>query len=276
MNVKNYLKKQKKTIDSALLHYLPRQNKTALEAAIRYAVLSDGKRVRPILTLAAAECVGGSVKEALPAACAVEFIHSYSLVHDDLPCMDDDAMRRGRPSCHKKFGEVTALLAGDALLTLAFQVLATFKSEASTTVVTKRLRAIAVLAEAAGMQGMVGGQALDMEYQGKKPDLKTLTRINAHKTGDLISASLRLGAILGGATKAQEKALFAYGTRLGLLFQIVDDILDKDGYARILGSKRIQAQANALCLETKRQLRPFGDRSQHLEAIADFVLTRKH
>ena len=236
---------------------------------MRYAVLSGGKRIRPIFTLAACEAVGGRTADALEAACAFELIHSYSLVHDDLPCMDNDAVRRGKPSCHAKFGEVTALLAGDALLTLAFQILSRACGK-------RQLQAIEWTAGAIGHRGMVGGQALDMEFQQKEPDLPTLEYINTHKSGALIAACLRVGAYLGGGSPAQVRSLHRYGQYVGLLFQIVDDIMDEQGYARAIGVRGAREEAASLLAKAKRELLPFGKKGLFLEKVADFVVTRKN
>ena len=240
---------------------------------MRYAVLSGGKRIRPILTLAACEAVGGKESRVFEAACAIELIHNYSLVHDDLPCMDDDAMRRGKPSCHAKFGEVTALLAGDALLTQAFKVLS--RVQGSRTDAQKRLQTLRWVADAIGNQGMVGGQALDMEYQKKEPDLPTLEYINTHKSGALIAVSTRAGAYLGGGTPRQVEALYRFGKYAGLLFQIVDDIMDQQGYARMIGSQEARKEASTLLSKAKRELSIFGKKAHTLEKIADLIATRK-
>ena len=265
--LERYLKTQSQKIDAALLKYLPSKKAPAsrLREAMHYAVLQGGKRIRPILLLEAARAVGGSEKSVMPAACAVEFVHSYSLVHDDLPCMDNDAERRGKPSCHIKFDEVTALLAGDALLTLAFEVLG-----------HTHLEAIRVLASASGARGMVGGQALDMQYQNKALDLPTLEYINTHKSGNLIAASLKIGSILGGGTQKQTESLNRFGRCAGLLFQIVDDILDGEGYAKILGFSEAKQKASDLAQKAKKELSSFGKRAKNLHEITDFVLERKH
>ena len=268
MDLNSHFKTQSQKIDAALLAYLPKKTErvSQLYEAMRYAVLQGGKRIRPILLLEAARAVGGSEKNAMPAACAVELIHSYSLVHDDLPCMDDDAERRGQASCHVKFGEVTALLAGDALLTLAFETISQ----------TKNPEAVRLLAAASGSQGMVGGQALDMEFQNKSADLPTLEYINTHKSGSLIAVSLRLGALLGGGTRKEIEALYRYGKFAGLLFQIVDDMLDGQGYAKMLGLSETRKKASDTAAKAKKELLIFGKRVATLNAITDFILERKH
>ncbi len=269
MDLEKYLLKKSKKVEAALARFLPRanENPASLNEAMRYAVFSGGKRIRPILTLASCEAVGGKEQESMAAACALELVHSYSLVHDDLPCMDNDLLRRGKPSCHAKFGEVTALLAGDALLTKAFEVLARggVKGEA-----------IRWIAEAIGHQGMVGGQALDIEYQGKEIDLPTLEFVNTHKTGALIAASTRVGAFLGGGSPAQVKALHQYGKTIGLLFQLTDDIMDGQGYAKVIGFHDAREEAARLLKKAKQAISPLKTKAQALNAIADFVANRKN
>lgn len=201
-----------------------------LASAMRYAVLGGGKRIRPALAMASAVAVGGEPRDALPAAAALEMIHTYSLIHDDLPCMDDDNLRRGQPTVHVRYGEAVAVLAGDALHTLAFETIA--GSEAPAEV---RLGCVARLAAAAGPAGMVGGQVLDMEAETRTPDARGLEAIHRGKTGALIAASAALGALFGGGGVRQADALAAFGRELGLLFQIVDDLLDEEQTSARLG-----------------------------------------
>ena len=243
---------------------------------MRYAVLSGGKRIRPIFTLAACEAVGGKEALVMDAACALEMIHSYSLVHDDLPCMDDDETRRGKPSCHVKFGEATALLAGDALLTKAFHILSRPSSRKDLTGDHKRLQALHWISQAVGSQGMVGGQTLDMQYQGKEMDLPTIEYINTHKSGSLIAVSVRVGAYLGGGSPKQVEALSRYGKYVGLLFQIVDDIMDAQGYTEVIGSREALEEAVRLLAKAKREISFFGKKAEPLEMIADFTAARKN
>ncbi len=278
MDIQSYFNKQSAKIDSALDKFLPSEKElpVKLHRAMRYAVFSGGKRIRPILTLAACQAVGGNPKEAMPAACAIELIHNYSLVHDDLPCMDDDNVRRGRPTCHKKFGEVTALLAGDALLTLAFGVLSSSNGYHDAKGAQRRLLAARMVAEAVGTRGMVGGQAVDIEFQNKEVDLPTIEYINTHKSGALIVASLKVGALLGGGTQKQIKALTQYGRYVGLVFQIVDDILDREGYAKVIGRPEAIKEAKSLVEKAKTQIRIFGSKGVFLHKIADFILMRNH
>jgi geranylgeranyl diphosphate synthase type II len=202
-----------------------------LHEAMRYSVIDGGKRLRPALCLASCEAVGGDAREALAPSVAVELIHAYSLVHDDLPCMDDDDLRRGRPTNHRVYGEATAVLAGDGLLTRAFGVLAEADLPAAT-----RVRMVEVLAVAAGSRGMVGGQALDLAAEGSVDvDLPTLQYIHTRKTGALFRAACRLGGFAGGADDAQDERLGRFGEKIGLAFQIVDDVLDETGSAEQLG-----------------------------------------
>jgi geranylgeranyl diphosphate synthase type II len=310
VKIETYLKTQSRKIDKALLGFLPRKSEhpKALHEAMHYAVMGAGKRIRPILTLAACRAVGGSEGDAMAAACAIEFIHNYSLIHDDLPCMDDDDFRRGKPTCHKKYGQDIALLAGDALLTLAFGVLTEpekvetkklviperFSRGSNETIgrfppkdcgndmrgckadLFRRLTSASWIAEAIGSRGMVGGQVLDLEFQNKELDLPTLEFINTKKTGSLIAVSLKVGAYLGGGTSKQVEALFSYGKHLGFLFQIVDDILDQEGYAKIIGAAQAKKEALRLTQRAKGYLEPFGGPGLFLREIANFVSSRKN
>ncbi len=277
MAIEIYFKKQAIKIDNALLGYLPKPGTHArkLHEAMLYAVMSGGKRVRPVLTLAACEAVGGDVRRVLPAACALELIHCYSLIHDDLPCMDDDALRRGKPTCHVKFGEDTAVLAGDALLTLAFRILSEPVKNTPKDFSNRQLETIRFIAEAVGSAGMVGGQAVDIEYQDKKTNLAIMEYINIHKSGALIAASARVGVYLGGGNADQVRSIFRYGQALGLLFQIVDDILDEEGYAELLGLTQAREEAAGIHRRAKNELKLLGKKGVILSEIADFVLERK-
>ena len=211
-------------IEEALDGVLPSRSPIAqpLVDAMRYAALGGGKRLRPMLTCASCMAFGGRLEDALPPACAVELIHAYSLVHDDLPAMDDDALRRGRPSCHAAYGEAVAILVGDALQTLAFEALAGAPGGSA----ANRAAAVSLLAEAVGWQGMVGGQAFDMASEGQRLGLAELKALHAAKTGALISAAVRIGALFADANEAQMAAAKAFGDRIGLGFQIIDDVLD--------------------------------------------------
>lgn len=236
MNFKEYFEDHQKQIDNTLRKILPPVNTfpEQLHEVIHYSLFAGGKRLRPVLVLASCEAVGGVSEKCLPFAGAVELIHTYSLIHDDLPSMDNDDYRRGHLTAHKKFGEANAILAGDALLTEAFYILSSFcKSEKEKAL---GCQIIQDLSFAAGSRGMVGGQVFDLALQGRKevtPEM--LQRLHQHKTGALISVSVRIGALIGEATDQQLKALEAYGQRVGLAFQITDDILDIEGTQAELG-----------------------------------------
>ena len=240
VDIEEYLKREKERVDTALESYLPLETEfpPTIHRAMRYSVFAGGKRVRPILVLASAEAVKGSKEKVLPVACALELIHTYSLIHDDLPAMDNDDMRRGKPTNHKVFGDAVAILAGDALLTLAFEILSTkipFEGEGEVKVV---LRVIHEISRAAGSMGMVGGQVVDIESQGKSIDFPLLEYMHIHKTGVLILSSIRAGAILCMAGRREMDALTRYGEALGLAFQIADDILDVEGVSEAMGKRR--------------------------------------
>lgn len=223
-------------LEEALSRYLPGgdQLQQELFSSMEYSLLSGGKRIRPILTLEFCRLCGGSLTAALPFACAIEMIHTYSLIHDDLPCMDDDELRRGRPTNHRVYGEATALLAGDALLTLAFETMLSPQT-IRTAGAVKTATAAGVLARAAGATGMVGGQIIDLASEGKKIPLSTLRVMDERKTGALILAAAEMGCVLGGAGNEQIRAAREYAKALGLAFQIVDDILDVTGDSTLLG-----------------------------------------
>jgi geranylgeranyl diphosphate synthase type II len=214
-----------KLIDGRLDRYLPPETKepAILHKAMRYSVFSGGKRLRPVIVLESAKICGGKIENALPAACAVELIHTYSLIHDDLPAMDDDDHRRGKPSCHKKFGESTAILAGDALLTMAFGIIASdLKPKIASSIAN-------VLSKAAGSLGMVGGQTFDLKYKDKNKNRGVSERINRLKTAKLFEAASSIGAIAASANKAKVEALAAYGLNFGIAFQMADDMTDGEG-----------------------------------------------
>jgi geranylgeranyl diphosphate synthase type II len=263
-----------------------------LSEAMRYSLLAGGKRLRPILVLASCEAVGGDIAAAMDLACAVEMIHTYSLIHDDLPCMDDDDFRRGRPTNHKVYGVAIATLAGDALLTDAFKVLA--RATDGGVPKTAVLETIAELAGAAGSEGMVGGQVIDLLGEGKSKTLEELEELHARKTGALFLASVRGGARMGGADAAQVEALDAYARALGLAFQVVDDLLDVQGtaeqmgkrtqkdsergkatYPAILGIERSIDLARELESRAHQALASFDGRAVALRELATFVVERK-
>jgi len=281
---------RRELVEPALDGSLPAETEPPekLHQAMRYAVMGGGKRLRPILTVAAAELCGGELKEALPAAVAVEFVHCYSLVHDDLPALDDDDVRRNRPTCHKVFGEALAILVGDALLTLAFEVLATRVQDKA-----RVARLVEELARGSGHAGMVAGQVVDMFSEGSEPSAEVIDYIHRHKTGDLITASVRMGALSAGASVEQLEALSAYGRRIGLAFQIADDILDvtstadelgkatqkdlgrgKLTYPGLVGVTEARRRALGLVQEAVGDLEAFGGRARFLRELASFAVTR--
>lgn len=219
-------------VESRLTELLPKcsNGQDEVVEAMKYSLVNGGKRLRPVFCLEFAKACGGDRFDALDFACAVEYIHTYSLIHDDLPCMDDDDMRRGKPSCHKQFGEATALLAGDALLTNAFQIVAGAELDAS-----KIALACGLLAQNAGVQGMVGGQVIDLKYESETPDIRQLLAVHRLKTGALISAACLLGCIAAGADDKKISAASAFAYDLGVAFQIKDDILDVTGSSEELG-----------------------------------------
>lgn len=254
-----------------------------LAEAMRYSLFAGGKRLRPALALGAAEIIAGDDTPALPAACAIEMIHTYSLIHDDLPAMDDDDLRRGKPTCHRVYGEAIAILAGDALLTMAFDALAD----------TGSVEVVREVAVAAGVAGMVGGQVLDMHGEGRQLGLDDLRRIHASKTGALIRASVRTGALLAGAAPDTLDALTRYAERIGLAFQIADDILNVTGtqaalgkrvgsdaergkstYPALLGLDSARRLAQATIGEALDALQPFGPEAEPFRALAAFIIER--
>lgn len=297
MELKAYLKEQCTRIDAALDSFLPKESELphSIHKAMRYSVFAGGKRVRPILMLAACRAVGGDPERALPAACAMEMIHTYSLIHDDLPAMDDDDFRRGNPTSHKVFGEAIAILAGDALLTEAFK-LTSDPRFAGDSDPAGLLAVIHEIASCAGSHGMVGGQVVDMESEGNHEiDLATVQYIHTHKTGALIKASVVAGALLGGAAGQQLAAVTRYGEAAGLAFQIADDILDIEGtteeigkdagsdeargkatYPAVMGVAAAREEALAMMDEALRALEIFGAEADPLREIARYIVQRKN
>ena len=289
-----YLKERVRLVDSALDRYLPGTETlpSRLHEAIRYSVFAGGKRIRPILMLAACEAVGGEIKNLLPAACAIEMVHSYSLIHDDLPAMDDDDFRRGNLTNHKVYGEATAILAGDGLLTEAF-ILLSNKDVWGDVPVEKAREAINIIAKSSGSRGMVGGQVVDMEAEKTPIDLPTLEYIHTHKTGALILAAVEVGALLGGASVEQRRALCRYGAAAGLAFQVADDILDivadqsqlgkdvgsdqqrgKATYPALLGLTGARQHADELRKRALSALDIFSVSAQPLREIANYIVDR--
>lgn len=223
----------KELINTKLMEYLPEtaDGQEAVVEAMKYSLMIGGKRLRPELVMRFAAACGAAPEKALPFACAVEMIHTYSLIHDDLPCMDDDALRRGQPSCHVKFGEDTALLAGDALLTLAFEIIADAKEVPAAVIV----RCLKILSGRAGVLGMIGGQVIDLKYENMSVTASEISKMHALKTGALIEAACLLGCVVGGANDVQMENASEYAMSLGLAFQIEDDILDVTGDEKTLG-----------------------------------------
>lgn len=278
-----YLRWSKREVDQALDRYLaPRPETPAvLLEAMRHATLSNGKRVRPALLLAACECCGGDAHDALPMACALEMMHIASLIHDDLPAMDNDDLRRGVPSLHKVYGEAVAILAGDALIVYAFQVAA--ESSRDKTV----RQAMAVLARAAGASGMAGGQVLDLTTRAPWASQDTrshsLDRVYLLKTASLIEAAVQIGSLCAGASPEQVQALGTYGRMIGLAFQVIDDILDSDAdqangnlsYCVVHGKATSTQHATEWIRYAHQALVPFGQKAWMLHDLADFILQRR-
>ena len=294
MDIKAYLARKKDIIDKTLEKLVPpaKTFPPVIHEAMRYSLFAGGKRVRPVLAIAAAEAVGAATADLLPVAGALEIIHTYSLIHDDLPAMDDDDLRRGRPTCHKAYGEAIAILAGDGLLTMAFEVLSDprrLKSIQARTLVSM-IREIAV---ASGVFGMVGGQVVDIQSENKEIDFPTLEYIHTHKTGALIRASVRVGALYAKAGKRQFAALTRYGEMAGLAFQIVDDILDVTGkqeelgkdigsdlekgkktFPSFLGLEESRRRAEEVVGEALDALKGFGRKADPLRELARFIINR--
>jgi geranylgeranyl diphosphate synthase type II len=296
MDLKSYIKERCQLVDNELNRVMPLEDELpfSLHRAMRYSTFAGGKRIRPVLLLAACEAVGGDVARAVSAAAAMEMIHTYSLVHDDLPAMDNDDFRRGNPTNHKVFGEAVAILAGDALLTQAFILLSNPALAAAVPPATL-LQVIHEIACCAGSKGMVGGQVVDMESEGKTDiDLPTVQYIHIHKTGALIKASIKAGALLGGADGETLAALVRYGETIGLAFQIADDILDIEGtteelgkdagsdqargkatYPAVVGIEESRRRASELLDMALEALAPFDHRADPLREIARYVVARK-
>ena len=294
MNLKKYLRTRQKEIDRALDSYLPKAitKPATLHKAMRYSLFAGGKRLRPILCLAAAEACRGNVNNALPLACAVECIHTYSLVHDDLPSMDNDDFRRGRPTCHKIFGDGIAILAGDALLTVAFEIVSTAKPTPRYDI-SFLLREVAA---AAGSQKLIAGQVADLEAEGKRVKRDQLRFIHENKTAAMLKSSVRLGAMSANADARRLSAITQFGQRLGLAFQVIDDILDvtqtseilgksagkdvaakKATYPAVIGLEKSRAEARRLTRQAHKALSVFrGDEAKHLHALANYLLEREY
>ncbi len=291
----SYLEARSRLVDEALDRFLPKAKirPATIHEAMRYSLFAGGKRLRPVLCLAAAEACAGTLEDALPPAAAVECIHTYSLIHDDLPCMDDDDLRRGRPTCHVKYGEGIAVLAGDALLTIAFEILAKTPPSRRYSVGDY----VSELAVAAGSRHLIGGQVLDLEGEGSEVVLSPaqLRYIHESKTAALLTASIRLGAMTANTTPAKLEALSTYGFSLGLAFQIIDDILDvtstsetlgksvgkdeataKSTYPALFGLEKSRKEASRLTQRAHSALKPFAKKAERLHEIVDYLLDREY
>ena len=285
MTAEAFLEAKKRRVEAALHAYVSTWGDVPepLGEAMRYSLFAGGKRLRPALALGAAEVVCGDDAPALPAACALEMIHTYSLIHDDLPAMDDDAMRRGKPTCHVVFGEAMAILAGDALLTMAFDLLAE----------TGDLRVVREVAQASGIGGMAGGQTLDLQYEGREITLEALEELHRRKTGALVRASVVVGAMLAGADDRTVQVLGHYGEYVGLAFQIIDDILDVTGdsavmgkaagsdaahnkatFPALLGVEGSYARAQELADQAMLTLEELGANANQLKVLVDYIVKR--
>ncbi len=294
MDLKAYLRSRQRKIDRALDRYLPRANTkpATLHKAMRYSLFAGGKRLRPILCLAATEACRGNIDDALPLACALECIHTYSLVHDDLPSMDNDDFRRGRPTCHKVFGDGIAILAGDALLTIAFEIVSRTKP-------ARRYNTSALLREisvAAGSQKLIAGQVADLEAEGKDVKRDQLQFIHKNKTAAILKSSVRLGAMSANANARKLSAITRFGQRLGLAFQIIDDILDvtqtseilgksagkdvaakKATYPAVIGLEKSRAEARQLTRQAHNALSVFSSSdAEPLHVLANYLLEREY
>ena len=295
IELKQYLQSYQETINNKIFELLKTSdapNRTA--QAMRYSISAGGKRIRPILTLAAAEATHARMSDVLPAACAIEMIHTYSLIHDDLPAMDDDALRRGQPTSHVQYDEATAILAGDALLTLAFEILSS-TDNTSREGLSLKLRVIHVLAKAAGYQGMIQGQMQDIRAEGSELDLDALITMHSLKTGALIEAAIVVGALFGSADRRKMQALRTYARQIGLAFQVIDDILNVSGdpaelgkavgtdlnrgkntFPGLMGMTKATAYAENLVEAALKALEFFDNKADPLRAIARYIIDRNN
>lgn len=293
MTLETYLAEQQTLVDATLDRWVPAEGvePKLIHRAMRYSLFAGGKRIRPVLCMAAAHAVADMPAGVADAACSLELIHTYSLIHDDLPALDNDDLRRGRPTCHKVFGEAMAILAGDALLTLAFEVLSKLEAVDA----ARKVSLIWELASASGtVGGMIGGQVNDLEGEGKTPTAPLLESIHKAKTGALLRASVRMGAIYAGASATELAALSAFGEHAGLAFQIIDDVLDveqpseklgktagkdvqqkKITFPAVYGLERSIEMAEEQRLRAHLALEPFDDRAQRLRELADLIVRRK-
>lgn len=295
MDITLYIKNKKKVIDSFLKAYTDGMKKqkecpARLHEAMTYSLMAGGKRIRPVLCIAAYEAAGGKSDEIIPVAASLELIHTYSLIHDDLPAMDDDDLRRNKPTNHRVFGEATAILAGDALLTDAFNIIAGVKA-----VPEILISVIRELTHACGPEGMVGGQMVDIMLEGKRAGKRELIYIHRHKTGTFIRGAIRIGAIMANASSAKLNALTKYGEKAGLAFQVIDDILDitgtpeetgkttgsditksKNTYPSLYGLKKSKEIAKELINDSLAAIRNFDEKAEPLRKIAKYMLERRN
>ena len=293
MRLPSRVQQDRRLVDATLRKFLPRPGSVpvTVRRAMAYSLFPGGKRLRPILAIAACRALGGRVADVLPMGCAIEMIHTYSLIHDDLPALDNDDLRRGRATSHRVFGEAMAILAGDALLTHAFQIAAGHPEDRR--LADRKVRAMALLARAAGVTGMIGGQVMDLEAEGRPYSFATLVRIHRGKTGALISAAVQIGGIMAGGGPEAMKALADYGDHVGLAFQIIDDILDREGttdrlgkttgkdaralkatYPALLGTAVSRRKAEDAARGAESAIARLGPRGRPLAALARFIVDR--
>lgn len=295
MELKQYIVTRRDAVNGFLAAYMEREEakNAVLLDAMKHTLFSSGKRLRPVLTIASAEIFGVPMARVMPTACALELIHTYSMIHDDLPCMDNDDFRRGKPTSHKVFGEAMAVLAGDALLTAAFALIAENGQVVGVTA-GQIVEVVSDIAQAAGAPGMVGGQAIDMESVGVELSLEQIETLDRLKTGALITVAARVGAVLAGASRADIDSLTQYGQCLGIAYQISDDVLNavgdeakmgkrlrkdeeqgKNSFVRVLGADGARERAGQYIEEAKSALARFGERASVLTELADFVIRRE-
>ncbi len=295
IDLKHYLQTYQETINNKILAFLNEDDHSSrVVQAMRYSISAGGKRIRPILALAAAEAIHAPVLDVLPAACAIEMIHTYSLIHDDLPAMDDDALRRGKPTSHIQYDEATAILAGDALLTLAFEILSSTENPSRESL-SRHLKVIHVLAGAAGYQGMIQGQMQDIRAEGNKIDLQALITMHSLKTGALIESAVVVGALFGSADQNKMQALRSYARQIGLAFQVIDDILnvsgdpaklgkavgtdkdrEKNTFPALMGMAEAKTYAENLVQAALKALELFDNKADPLRGIARYIIDRKN
>jgi geranylgeranyl diphosphate synthase type II len=290
---KQYMKNQQKRVNDKLASLFVPPQKSRVLSAMQYSLMAGGKRIRPILCISAASAVNQNNIDVLPIACAIECIHTYSLIHDDLPSMDNDDLRRGNPTCHNAFDEATAILAGDALLTLAFEILS--NEDLSTHEPQTRLNIIRIISNAAGPYGMIEGQMRDIASETKRLNEKELEQLHLLKTGALIKASVIAGAVLAKATDKQQQQLSVFAQNIGLAFQVIDDVLNvkgnpkrlgkavgtdsdlqKNTYPGLLGAERAEEKARQLVKNAIESLQDFDYRAEPLRAIANYIVRRDH